>query len=899
MPEVKTRRSASLRALLVLSTVLAGVPAAGWAQDVTAQTPGQSLPSPPNGLIEPEVAPTITQITVVGAQRLEPQTVLSYTRLRPGDAYTDAAADAAIKDLLNTELFSDVGVGFANGVVTIQVQENPVVNRIVLEGNKRLKNDKILPEIRLKPREIYTASKVRADTARIIELYRRQGRFAATVDPKRVDLDQNRVDVIFEVKEGPKSKVRQINIIGNQAFSDGKLRGEMVTKQSSLLRFLSSNTTYDPDRLAFDQQKLRQFYLSEGYADFRVVSAVAELTPDKQDFVITFVVEEGQKYKFGDVKVESALRDFQPEVIRPLLSVREGETFDATKVENSVNAIQEAAGLFGYAFAKVEPDFGRNPDTLTMDMTFQVADAQRVYIERVDINGNTLTEDKVIRREFRLAEGDAFNSVLVKRSAARINSLGFFQEGLEITQEPGSSPDRIVLQANVQEKPTGNLTLSAGYSSLERLLFQASIEQPNFRGKGQLLRLSGSYSRFAKSLELGFTEPYLFDTNLQLGGQIFRRDYNSFNFQNNRRNTTFSQVSTGASVSVGVPLTEYFYALGRYNLQFDDLSLDRESFFTNGQCDPLLAGRYLCDVLGKRTTSSLGYTLDYNATDSRLRPSRGFRASLSQDFAGLGGDVNYLKSQVNAAQFFPVGGGFIFSLKGEGGYIFSFDGSPGPGRDAIRLNDRFFLGEGKLRGFDIRGVGPRVLRFPALTAENGDLLLNDDGTPQLVTDRNRIVDDALGGNAYYLARAELEIPLGDGARELGLRPSIFVDVGSLFSVKRPLLTTLLSDEERAIRDEAGNLLYIQPEVRDANGMVTQEMMLVPNRGPDGTFALARNPRPFVERFFGDSPSPRLSVGVGVNWNSPFGPLRIDLARAILSREGDDKKLFTFNVGTAF
>ena len=884
MQLAKPRRTAHLRAVLILGTILSGVPTASWAQDAPVATPPLPQPSAP----EPEAAPTITQLVVTGAQRLEPTTVLSYTQLRPGDPYTPAAADAAIKDLLSTDLFADVAVGFADGVVTINVQENPVVNRIVLEGNKRLKNDKILPEIRLKPREIFTPAKVRADTARIIELYRRQGRFAATVDPKRVDLDQNRVDVIFEVKEGPKSKVRQINIIGNQAFSDGQLRSEMVTKQSSLFRFLSSNTSYDPDRLAFDQQKLRQFYLSKGYADFRVVSAVAELTPDKQDFVITFVVDEGQKYKFGDIKVESALRDFRPELIRPLIQAKKGETFNSQQVEDSVTAIQEAAGLFGYAFAKVDPEFGRDRDTLTMNMTFNVADAQRVYVERVDINGNTLTEDKVIRREFRLTEGDAFNTVLVKRSAARINSLGFFQEGLEITQEPGSAPDRIVLQANVQEKPTGNLTLSAGYSSLEKLLFQASIEQPNFRGKGQLLRLSGSYSRYAKSLELGFTEPYLFDTNLQLGGRIFRQDYNSFNFQNNQRNTTYSQVSTGAGVSLGVPLTEYLYALGRYNLSFDNLSLDRTSFFTNGRCDPLLAGRYLCDVLGKRTTSSIGYSLNYDATDNRIRPSRGLRASVSQDFAGVGGDVNYLSTTGQVAQFYPVGSGFIFSVRGEGGYIFSFKGDPGPGRDAIRLNNRFFLGEGKLRGFDIRGVGPRVLRYPVLTDANGDVLFDDAGNPQLNTNRNQIVDDALGGTAYYLARAELEIPLGTGARELGLRPSIFVDVGSVFGITRPLLTTLTSEADRAIKDVNGNLQYLT-----AGGTLTTDAMT------DGVANALYRRAPFVERFLGDSAKPRVSVGIGVNWNSPFGPLRLDLAKAIVTQPGDDTKLFTFNVGTAF
>ena len=378
------------------------------------------------------------------------------------------------------------------------------------------------------PRQIYTRSKVRADVARIIELYRRQGRFAATVEPKMVQLDQNRVDIVFEITEGPKSKVRQINIIGNEKFSDGKLRGEMATKAARWYRLFSSGTSYDPDRLAYDQQKLRQFYLTQGYADFRVTSAVAELTPDKQDFIITYVVEEGQRYKFGDVKVTSEIRDLSGDRLTNMLTMRKGQWYNAKLVEDTVDQLNETAGLFGYAFANVQPDFQRDKDTLTMGINFQIANAPRVYVERIDINGNTLTQDKVVRREFRLHEGDAFNSFQVKRSKDRINSLGFFQEKLEVEQKPGSAPDRIILETNVEEKSTGELSLSAGFSSLERFIISAAVTQRNFRGKGQELRTSVNYSSYSKSVELGFTEPYLMDKNIALGGDIYRRDLNSF-----------------------------------------------------------------------------------------------------------------------------------------------------------------------------------------------------------------------------------------------------------------------------------------------------------------------------------------------------------------------------------
>jgi outer membrane protein insertion porin family len=885
--------------LLMCGTILGGTSVASQAQ---VQEAAQAVPDAP-------VDDTIRSIVVNGAQRLEPTTVLSYMKLRVGQTYTQEAADQALKDLFETELFKDVSIRNNQGAVVIEVIENPVINRILLEGNKRIKEDKIYPEIRLAPRQIFTRSKVRADVARIIELYKRKGRFAASVEPKMVQLDQNRVDIVFEINEGPKSKVQQINIIGNEEFSDGKLRGEMVTKQSRFYRFFSSSDTYDPDRLAFDQQKLRQFYLTEGYADFRVISAVAELTPDKRDFIITYVVEEGDRYKFGDVTVESDIRDFTPEFLTPQLPMKSGDFYNAKQVEDTVERLSETAGLFGYAFADIRPQFTRNKDTLTMDILFQVAESDRVYVERIDINGNTLTQDKVVRREFRLNEGDAFNSFQVKRSANRIKSLGFFQEDLEIEQKQGSAPDRIILEANVEEKATGELQLSAGFSSVENFILQASVRQRNFRGKGQELRASVSYSSFSQSIELGFTEPYLFDRNIAVGADIFRRDLNSFNFVNNNRETTFEQLTTGFQIRAGVPITEYLSASFRYGLSQDDVTLEPTLFFTdsNGDgirgnspadaCDPLVAGRFLCDALGSRTTSSIGASLIYDDRDNRIRPTRGQSIVGSIDFAGLGGSVKYIRGRLNGSKHWRVLGDFIFTVSGEGGYIHSLENrssTPGDGIDDVRLTDRFFLGEPQIRGFDIRGVGPRVVRSSTIPG------LDANGNPinEIVEVTNgRQTDDAIGGRAYYLGRAELEIPLGSGARELGLRPSIFVDVGAVFKVKQPLLLTdLQTQRQRTIFDSNGNIVGVAPEYLtvDTDGNATVTLDAVDANG---------NPNPiatnFVERFFGDSPSPRVSVGFGVNWNSPFGPFRIDIAKALLKEPGDDTKLFTFNVGTQF
>ncbi len=875
---------------LLAGTILSGMPSIAAAQ----QNAGTQEANPQPAAVPVVAAPkadVIRSITVNGSQRLEPDTIRSYIRLRIGDEYSQTAADQALKDLFGTELFADVSIRNNSGAVIIDVVENPVINRIILEGNRRLKDDKILPEIRLSPRQIFTPTKVRADVARIIELYKRQGRFAATVTPKRVEQDQNRVDIVYEITEGPRSKVRQINIIGNEVFSDSKIRGEMVTKQSRFFRFFSSGDTYDPDKLAFDQQNLRIFYLTQGYADFRVVSAVAETTPDKKDFIITFVVEEGEKYTFGDVAVTSEIRDFDGETLQQRLSMKTGDPFNAKQVEDTVEQLSETAGLFGYAFANVNPRFRKDRENLQMNVTFEIADSDRVYVERIDINGNTLTQDKVVRREFRLNEGDAFNSFQVRRSTNRINSLGYFQENLEVQQKEGSQSDRIILEANVQERPTGELQLSAGFSSIENFIIQASIRQRNFRGKGQTLGASVDWSQFRRSVQLSFTEPYLFDRNISVGADIFRRDLSSFNFNNQDTNTTFSQLSTGASIRVGAPLTEFLSLLLRYNLVVDDVTLDENLFFADldgdgdTECNPQAAGFFLCDAIGSRTTSSLGFSLVYSDLNNGFRPTRGQRLGLDVDFAGLGGSVSYLRARINGEKYFNLGGGFIFSLQGEGGHIEPFEnrGSPADGIDDVRLTDRFFLGEPQIRGFDVRGVGPRVLRvnqFNSSLDADGNIIQTPD-----ISDRRSFQDDPLGGRSYYFGRAELQIPLGSGAQELGLRPSVYVDVGSVFNVVQPLLQSIQNTDDNGLPvflnvDVDGNILEVTDPL-DADGNPNVEQL------------------GFQEIFVGDTPSPRLTAGIGVNWNSPFGPFRIDLAYDILSEFGDDTKLVTFGVGTQF
>jgi outer membrane protein insertion porin family len=852
-------------------------PAAGAA--VAPAAPVAAAPAVPAPAVR---TGTIRSIAVRGNERLEPETVRSYANLAPGQSYTSESLDTALKDLYATELFTDVTItGAETGDLVINIRENPVINRIVLEGNKRLKSDKITPEIKLGPRQIFTRSKVRADVERIVELYRRQGRFAAQVEPKVVQLDQNRVDLVFEIFEGDKSKVRRINIIGNNQFGDDRLRKEMYTRQAGgVLGFLKSNDSYDPDRLSADQQKLRAYYLTQGYADFRVVSALAELTPDRRDFIITYVVEEGPRYRLGKVEADSALRDLTAAQIKQTVELQPGSWFNAKAIEDSVTELTEVAGNLGYAFADITPSYERDAAKREMNITFRVGETPRVYVERIDIQGNTVTRDKVVRREFRLNEGDAFNAIKVKRTQDRIQSLGFFQEKLEIKQAEGSAPDRIVLGLDVEEKSTGQLELSGGYSSLEKFVIQLSIAQRNFMGKGQELNAGINYSRYSKSIQLGFVEPYLFDRQILFGADVYRRDYNSFNYIGNKRNNTYSQVSTGGGLRLGFPLTEYTNLGTRYSLVLDNVTLDKGTFYTDPdgatgprglECDPLKAGRYLCDEIGNRLTSAIGYSLVHSTTDG-IRPTKGNRIALTQDFAGLGGDVKYLRSRFDATKYMQLFPGWVVSAHAEGGYIHALESNPGDGRDAIRLTDRFFGTQ--LRGFDIRGIGPRVLRTP----------YDIDGDLQTSSTRT---SDALGGRAYYMGRLELEVPVSASIRNLGLRPSAFIDAGSVWKLAQPILTNVIATCVPVVANKTGQPFQLLP-----GGTTTT---CGPTTGANGF-----NRIPGVrEDFLGNSPKPRLSIGFGVNWVSPFGPFRIDIAKALLKQEGDDTKFFSFNVGTQF
>src|SRR5277367_1786554 len=571
------------RLRVALAVVLSPIAAApGFAQALNPQ-PHTNAPeaAAPQG-------PPVQRIVVTGTQRIENATVLSYVTIRVGDAYDEQIVDKSLKTLFATGLFADVKFNWDGSTLSINVVENPIINQVVFEGNDKVSEKDLTKEVQLKPRTVFTRAKVQGDVQRIIELYRRNGKFAATVDPQIIQRPQNRVDLIFSINEGPTTGVARISFIGNKQFNDDTLRATIATEVSDWWKFLASNDNYDPDRLTFDREQLRRFYLKQGYADFRVVSAVAELTPDRENFYITFTVDEGQLYHFGRVTIDSKIKELAPRNLRPLVPIKDGAVYNAELVDKSIDVLTNAAGSKGYAFAEVHPRIRRDRDKHTIDVIFDVEQGARVYIEKINIAGNTRTLDKVIRREFRLTEGDAFNRVLVDRSRTRIKSLGFFKD-VDVKAAQGSSPDRTVLNVNVTEQSTGELSLGAGYSSQSSFVGQFSYTERNLFGKGQYLKASLELSTYEKQAALSFTEPYFMDRPLTAGFDIFKT---ILYFQQ----ADYTGDTTSVGFRLGFPTSE-FGAVGlRYTFSISDLT-------------PFIgAGTVIQQAAGTFNTSAIGYS---------------------------------------------------------------------------------------------------------------------------------------------------------------------------------------------------------------------------------------------------------------------------------------------------
>lgn len=728
----------------------------------------------------------VNAIRIDGNQRIEAETIKSYLLISPGDSFDPGLINKSLKSLFATGLFADVNMLREGNTLVVKIDENPIINRIAFEGNVRIKDESLSGEVELRSRVVYTRTKVQNDVARIIEIYRRSGRFAATVDAKIIELAQNRVDLVFEIDEGPETEIKRINFIGNRHFNDGDLRDVILTKETRLLNFFSSDDSYDPDRLTFDRDLLRTFYLSKGYADFRVISAVAELTRDRTGFFITFTIDEGMRYRFGTIQIISQLRDLSSdELLADVLTIAD-DWYDAGEIENSIQVLTSTVGNLGFAFVDIRPRTKRDREKLIIDLVYEIAEGPRVFVERINITGNARTLDKVIRREFRLVEGDAFNAAKYRRSRQRIRNLGFF-ESVTVTKKTGSAPDKTIIDVEVTETSTGQLTFGAGVSSSDGLLANVSIDEKNLLGRGQKLRLSFLLSASRQQIDLGFTEPYFLGRELSAGVDLFIRKVDLTDQDN------FEEDSQGFVLRFGYAVTENIKHSVRYSAQ--------KSTLTN--FSSTISPFILLDS-GTNTTSSIGHMISYDVRDSFFNASEGYIVRLEQDIAGLGGTSKYLRNKISGEYYYPLTEFFTGQLSASVGHITGLFGKD------IRIDERFFIGGQTFRGFSTAGIGPRDIS----------------------------TFDPLGGNSYAVSTAEISFPIGI-VSTVDLRGRFFTDVGTLTGI-------------------------------DVSGV-----NLV------------------------DGAKIRTSVGFGVSYGSPFGPILIDFGFPILKESYDRTETLRFSFGTRF
>ena len=687
-----------------------------------AQAPPQAPRVPAGGVI--------SAVQIQGNVRAEPETIRSYLQLKEGQPYSAAAADRSLKALFATGLFSDVSIDIQGTVLIVKVTENPIINRVAFEGNKKIDDDKLSDEVQSKPRQVFTRARVQADVERILTIYRRGGRYNAVVEPKIIRLEQGRIDLVFEINEGDVTGMKRISFVGNEHFSDGTLRGKIRTVESAWYRFLSSDDRYDPDRLNLDRELLRKFYLSEGYADFRVISTVAELAPDRSGFFLTFTITEGERYKFGKVEVSTRFQGLDPDTLKSYLTMSEGDWYDASEIEKTVTALSDAVGNLGYAFVDVRPNIRRNKQDLTIDITFDIQEGPRVYVERINITGNTRTLDKVIRREFRLAEGDAFSTAKLRRSQQRLKNLGFFSK-VDVTPQPGSSADKTNLDVQVTEQSTGEVSFGAGYSTAGGILGDVSITERNLLGKGQNLRLGLQLGTLSTLINLSFTEPYFLDRAVSAGFDIFRTS-------NNRQAiASYSDESIGFALRAGWGFTEHTSQLVRYTFKY-----------VNIYDVPVTASQIIQQQAGDFYDSDISETIAWDTRDTRLNTSKGWLLRNTVAISGFPGTEYYWRTTADAVIYQPIVEDVVWSIGGSMGITESYNNS------TIRITNLFFVGGDNLRGFAVGGIGPR--------------------------DQN--TGDALGGKYFYTGTTELSFPVGL-PKEIGILGKAFVDVGSLWGAE--------------------------------------------------------------------------------------------------------------------
>jgi outer membrane protein insertion porin family len=828
-----------------------------------------------------ETGAAATSIVVEGNRRVEADTIRSYFKVAPGEHLDAGKIDAALKALYASGLFQDIRISQSGGRLVVTVVEAPVIDRLSFEGNNKIKDEQLQQEIQSKSRGTLARAMVQADVQRIIEVYHRNGRFDVTVVPKIIQRPNNRIDLVFEIKEGEKTGVKTIIFAGNHAYSDYRLKEVIKTSASNLLSFLQTTDVYDPDRIEADRDLIRRFYLSHGYADVQVISATGEYDPAQKGFIITFTIEEGALYRFGTIDIQSNIRAVDPQSLRVALRMRRGDVYNGDAVEKTVEDVTVEITKHGYPFATVRPRGDRNAQDRTVSVVFAVDEGVRAYIERINIRGNTRTRDYVVRREFDISEGDPYNRALIDRAERRIKNLNFFKT-VKITNEPGSAPDRVVINVDVEEQSTGDFSVMGGYSTADGFMAQVSISERNLLGTGRFAKASATYGEYIRGVELNFVEPYLLDQRLSGGVDLFARETLSSPY------LSYGTETYGTNLKMGVPLREDLTLQLRYSIYSNQITLVSElndcnnispngpggsiyptpnALIAAGAAGPaILAGAYpgysaalaggiqsnclaqngsslfeaslpVREELaqGAYLTSLAGYGLTYNTLDNNKRPTNGLLVSFGQDYAGLGGASHYIRSIVDFRGYYEAVSDLVGVLHLQGGDMLGLsDGG------YVRMLDDFKMGPNLVRGFQPAGIGPR------------DTTL---GT----------ANDALGGTMYWGASIEMQYPFYFLPKDSGFRGAVFVDSGSEWNYK--------AETSYAATGEVNGLITTSTGVSYICGNCAMQ--------------------------YADSATPRVSAGASLIWDSPFGPLRFDLAYPILKQPYDRTQLFQFGGGTRF
>jgi outer membrane protein insertion porin family len=813
----------------------------------------------------PAAAQNVASIQVEGNRRVEVETIRSYFKPGPGGRLDKAQIDDGLKALIETGLFQDVKISQTGGHLLVTVVENPVIGRVAFEGNKKVKDEQLTAEIQSKPRGTLSRPMVQSDAQRIAEIYRHSGRYDVRVDPEIIEQPNNRVDLIFTITEGQKTGVKSVDFVGNNAYSSYRLKDVIKTHESNLLSFLGGGDVYDPDRVEADRDLIRRFYLKHGFADVQVVAALTEYDPERKGFLVTFKIEEGQQYRVASVNFVSSIPTLDANGLRSFSRVYVGSLYNAEALEKSVEEMQIEASRRGYAFAIVRPRGDRNFETHTVSITYAIDEGPRTYIERINVRGNTRTRDYVIRREFDISEGDAYNRALVDRAERRLKNLDFFKS-VKITTEPGSSSDRVVLVVELEEKSTGDFSVSGGYSTTDGALAEVSISERNFLGRGLFAKASVTYGQYARGYSLSFVEPYLLDYRVALGLDLFQRQQlpNSY--------ISYGTSTLGFSPRLGFALREDLSLQLRYSIYQQKLSLPNflancnnstlnnsvlafnpsPAFAAANGIDLSSTGGLGCYADGEASlpvrkelaggstlTSSVGYSLNYNTLDNNKNPTDGLLIDFKQDFAGVGGDVSYLKSAIDAKYYTPLVADIVGLIHVQSGILNKI------GSTDLRMLDHFQMGPNLVRGFAPNGIGPRDI--------------NPFGT-----------GDALGGTKYWGASAELQMPFWFLPKEVGLKGAVYADAGGLYDYQGP-----------------------------TSWSFTNEVNVPGCARPSLPGAIPASAGTCTGLVYDSGNTVRTSVGVGLIWASPFGPLRFDYAIPITKGQFDRVQEFKFGGGTSF